>query len=529
MTPCLLSSLPPTGTAGQSCQALNVEIYAMHHIGKAVFQAAVSSLVKETVTSAVRSARGNDRNIHQTNQGQQQLNHSIEQGINDVKTKLDQMARKDLLASISFFNEGCVYLCQLFGEGTTGVDAMRVEGSPGSENNCSSTAWLEVFSLIKALKPDLDDSARRVLSDAKERFKDARKKATKAFCNRALSVDERIRAMRYRVAATLLEKLENPAEALGACKLFLEELHSIPAVKDAFARNLGTVSNISRDVCDVNSVICDVTQLVGNAGELLSWPCVVYSRNRKLDPLHNEISRNLTGHCCMTRSFGQEGEEDHKLKFAWSIDSNTRGDFIVGDHRNIKVFDVNGKFLYSLDPFVEEPQSDFENEVWNVASDRDDNVYVLTLRRNDVPMANLSEVHVFNKHAYLNHKFALREGFRGSSAAVDDNNHVFVVGGTFSDFQNDVVEVYNTSGAFVQSFGKEHLKNAQDITIADEGRVMVLDGEKSPAFVRVFSVEGQFLEMFKVKGSVPDSGVAITFDKPSETVLVASLQLEESV
>ncbi|KAL9960193.1 hypothetical protein ACROYT_G033612 [Oculina patagonica] len=516
----------------------------MHSIGKAVLQAAATSLVKETISTAASAARGKSRsNNRSIDQGQQQLNRSIEQGINNIianydniKSKLDGIARKDLLASISFFNEGFVYLCQIFDEETTGVNVYNIRGkvAPGSKTPSPSTAWPEAISLINALKPDLDDSARRALSDAKERFKDARRKATKAFCNEALSTDERILAIRYRVAATLLEKVENPAEALGACKLCLEELHSMPAVEDTFDRNGGAVTKIHKEVCDVNSVICDVTQLVGNAGELLNWPCVVGFRNGKIDPLHNERSRILTGHCCLTWSFGQEGEEKHKLKFAWSIASNTRGDFIVADSvdRNIKVFNDEGKFLYSLDPFAEESQPEYENEFWNVATDHDDSVYVLTLRRSDVPMANLlSEMHVFNKHASLSHKFALREGFRGRSIAVDDHNHVFVTGGTFSDFHDDVVEVYNTSGEFVLSFGKEHLTNAQDIAIADEGRVMVLEGEEYPR-VKVFSAEGEFLQEFTVKviqGSMPDSGVAITFHKPSETVLVASLQSEGSV
>lgn len=61
----------------------------------------------------------------------------------------------------------------------------------------------------------------------------------------------------------------------------------------------------------------------------------------------------------------------------------------------------------SLHPFAEESQSEDEYEVWSVASDGNDDLYVLTLRRNDFPMANLSEVHVFNKDGYPKHKFAL--------------------------------------------------------------------------------------------------------------------------
>lgn len=46
----------------------------------------------------------------------------------------------------------------------------------------------------------------------------------------------------------------------------------------------------------------------------------------------------------------------------------------------------------------------------------------------------------------------------------------------------------------------------------------------------MFSIEGQLLEKFAVKGSIlDDSGVAVTFYKASKTVLVASLQSETSI
>lgn len=63
---------------------------------------------------------------------------------------------------------------------------------------------------------------------------------------------------------------------------------------------------------------------------------------------------------------------------------------------------------------------------------------------------------------------------------MDDNIRVFVTGGAFSDCHNDVVEGDNTDGGFMRSFGNEHLKNAQDLTIANGDRVMVLNGEKDP-------------------------------------------------
>ena len=56
----------------------------------------------------------------------------------------------------------------------------------------------------------------RALSDAKSRFKDARRKATEAFSDEALSTSDCFLAMQFRVISTLLEKIDVPADALLA-------------------------------------------------------------------------------------------------------------------------------------------------------------------------------------------------------------------------------------------------------------------------------------------------------------------------
>lgn len=73
----------------------------------------------------------------------------------------------------------------------------------------------------------LDESATRALANAKKRFEDARREATKAFANEALELSDRIHAMQYRVLATILEVVDNPSDALAVCRVCIEELHSL--------------------------------------------------------------------------------------------------------------------------------------------------------------------------------------------------------------------------------------------------------------------------------------------------------------
>ena len=102
----------------------------------------------------------------------------------------------------------------------------------------SSAASLKTVSLANEMRclklNDQDDSTEEAHSDAKDRFKEAREKATEAFCNEALSTCHRILAMQDRVMATLPEKVGNPSNAFAACRLRLEELRAMLVVQKSF-------------------------------------------------------------------------------------------------------------------------------------------------------------------------------------------------------------------------------------------------------------------------------------------------------
>ncbi|CAH3110070.1 unnamed protein product, partial [Porites lobata] len=65
----------------------------------------------------------------------------------------------------------------------------------------------------------LNEATTSMLNDAKKRFERARERATEAFVNEALELSERVLAMRYRIMSTILETVDNPTNALAACKL----------------------------------------------------------------------------------------------------------------------------------------------------------------------------------------------------------------------------------------------------------------------------------------------------------------------
>ena len=255
--------------------------------------------------------------------------------IDDIKSKLDGLSKKDLLASISFFEEGIRLLYNV-------LDKARSRSEHGaSTTRAGDEAYCLADRMRKLEIADLDEAALQVLSKAKKRFEDSRRKATEAFANEALEAAERILAMQYRVMATILETVDNPEHAIEPCRVCLKELNSLSAVQNSFNVQLkkginafkGLVGKDERrkiisSVCHVNRVIYDVTQTVGNDVSFWMWPVVDIGED-KVDPLRDRrvakvLHKQGMEHCCVTPwSFGQEDEEEHKLKSPRGIAANS--------------------------------------------------------------------------------------------------------------------------------------------------------------------------------------------------------------
>ena len=194
----------------------------MTSIVTAVFKANIGLLVNKGRDKAAEKLKDGDVT-------DQKFRCLIVHEIDDIKSKLDGLSRKDLLASISFFEEGIELLYEVF-------DKARSRSEYGAV--ATQAACAEAISLSKGMTKlelnDLDDSATRALSNAKKRFKDSRREATRAFKNEALETSDRILAMQYRVMATTLETVDNPADAVAPCRVCVKELNSLLAVQNSF-------------------------------------------------------------------------------------------------------------------------------------------------------------------------------------------------------------------------------------------------------------------------------------------------------
>ena len=451
----------------------------------------------------------------------QKFRSLIVREIDDIKSKLDALSRKDLEASISFFEEGIALLFEVF-------DIVKSRNECGTAT--AEAAYDEALHLaagIRRLKlTDLDESATRKLSTAKKRFEDARREATRAFKNEGLKTSDRILAMKYRVMATILETVDNPADAVAPCGVCVKELNSLSAVQNSFDVQLKTGiqkvrglfgkeerREIIYNVCHVNRVIFDIALALGR---LDFCPSVDIGGNKVIPLCDARVKDLLLEHgkeyCCIPpRSFGQEGKEEHKLKKPWGIATNSSGEFIVTDLHHVKVFDNSGNFVKQSNLSTDEANPTFAFEV---ATDMSDNIFVLTVLGK--PGIELSYwVYKLTKTADLHHKFRLRNGFYRRLSVSDEGKVV-----TLRYFET--VEEYNTDGEFVRSFGQGIISSAFSVIVTNDGRVMVAD--QVDHCVHIFGESGDYLDKFKLQ-RIDYYYTSITFHRAGEQVVVAGTRV----
>ena len=495
----------------------------------------VTAVLKATVGLILN--KGRDLAVNKLQEGdvtEQQFRNMLVREIDDIKSKLDGLARKDLLTSISIFKEGIVFLYKMLDKKFSckeGTATKQGAFTQGSREGTTQLSWQSFetdvgkFSLLRGME-SLDDSGKRALADAKKkRFDEARMKATEAFNNVALSTSDRIMAVQYRVMSTILEKIDNPREAIPARKLCLEELHSMPAVNKSVKVEMtgGFLSlfnkeeriQIIQSVCDVNTVVLRVTKVADGvlSRELDAWPCVKIGEREEYCPIR--FRKRLYQTRVLPWSFGQEGEEEHKLKSPQSITTNSKGQFIVADNSAIKVFDCNGKFLLAL--------SSVFDDIRDVATDREDNVYAMTFS---------STIIVFDKDGKLDRFFGVRPiEYTGISVTVTENRRVFVLMANIQNCKtNYTVAVHQADGEIVNNFSVLLLVTEPTCILpGSENHVMIWSSDvnnhlNDNNLILFFDAEGHLLKSLNCNVSSLLPIRVIAFHLSTEHILIPSPQ-----
>ena len=513
----------------------------------------VAAILKVTVGLLVN--RGRNVAAEKLKEGDvtnEQLRNLIVRELDDIKSKLDGLARRDLLASMSFFKEGLVYLYNVKPNEEDGKKTQQGEDSaatPLKQDSGSSEASVKTVSLAEKMRSlqltDRDSSSGRALNHAKEKFKEAQKKAIEAFCNEALSTSDRILAMQYRIMATILEKVDCLTDALPACRLCLEELHSMPAVKKSLDVHLqqGFKSMFNkaeredtiRSVCRINRVIFYITEIIEDTDFSL-WPCVDLGKYT-VDPLRDfrvtdTIKKEDPEYFRLkTWPLFQEGEETRMFK-DWFITTNTKGQFIiVGTYGYsecilLKVFDRNGNLLQSLHlklPVTTQPRSQGAGRGETLGTR-----FVTTRAITSFPGSLFSKE---EKKRDPGNEVARAEDFfvpEITDIASDRANNVFLLAQRPDLVWNEktTVTVFDQHANFQHTFDVNEGSSGSRITVSDDNKVFVVAKVKElKECVLVYSFHGVLLNSIKNEtlGTVIDM---TSIDSEGSKIAVLSTHLD---
>ena len=170
---------------------------------------------------------------------------------------------------------------------------------------------------------------------------------------------------------------------------------------------------------------------------------------------------------------------------------------------------------FRLPPPIDDSGKELPIVSWMVqlTTDMNDNIYVLV---EGISGEDQCWIFKFNKTADHHHKFRVRtmgDKFKWYELSVSDSGTVMVLKSNWRKTHN-IVDVYETDGQFVCSFGEQILTNPCDITTVSDGRVMVVQG----LCVHIFSEQGDHLNTFDLKMSMTFSKIA--FHRASQHVVV---------
>ena len=416
------------------------------------------------------------------------LREIVVRELNDIKTKLDGLSRKDLLSSYSFLQEGIQLLnvCLEKSEQKAVVN----EGNDDRGETLRMPSAGESDILNEALELSQAMGKLQIVSkefeSAKKRFKDARNRATDAFCNEGLYIQDRIFAAKLRVVSEILECLDNPDTAATSCLLFLEKLHGLPAVREIFSvylhRGVKSFFNKTERAENVKSVMMInyvlyrfVSKFSGKYCSALAWPTIQLP-DRSFYPIWNwqEISTR--------KSWGEDFiQPPNRLKLNESINPdnsvvNSRGE-IVSINRvggDITVTSRTGTTKFSF-PTEDKEARVIGRSILAVGINEENDVYLLILEETSENVYGYVALYILDEHCTrVKHKSTLHflSKLRVVEMAVNKNNNIVITPALCDDHD---VYICDNTGQLKHEFVWERSKlefGYMVISISDKNEVI---------------------------------------------------------
>ena len=445
--------------------------------------------------------------------------------LNDIKTKLDGLSRKDLLSSYSYLKEGVQLLNDSLDKSKDGQKAvMNEDKDDGSVTSstmpCGGDILNDALQLSQAmgkLKTVSNQS-----ETAKKRFERARDEATRAFCNEALSIQDRIFAAKLRVVSEILECLDSPDTAVTSCLLFLGQLHDLSAVREIFSVYLGggvksilgktaRLENV-KSIVMINYVLYQfVKKFSSKYYAVLNWP-IIHLNDCNFNPIWDweEVYKR--------RSWGDELKQppnkvDKRINPHRSA-VNSRGEIIVVYDDSVRIISKTGKTKSVLPLPVLQSQDEDGNEmkyfIEGVAVDEENNVYLTVSYRKDRYVKSENDhvvLYVFDEHCnHVKNKsalnFQLRLNFGYVPLEVNKNKEIVLIG-------RDNVYVCDVTGQL--KYGLKPKFMPTSIGVSESTKFQIITGSWGENTVEIYKEEGYLNTTIKLPAGHRIEGVAFHF------------------
>ena len=448
--------------------------------------------------------------------------------LNDIKTKLDGLAREKLLASYMFLKEGVQLLSDSLDKSKDEQKAVlnedKDDGSVASSTMPSGgdifNGALQLSQAMGKLKIFSHQSEKAI-----ERFKRAREEATHAFCNEALSIQDRIFAAKLRVVSEILECLDNPDTAVTSCLLFLEQLHDLSAVREIFSVYLGRgvksilgkterAENV-KSIMMINYVLYQFVQKFSSKNYYeLNWP-IIQLNDRSFNPIWNwrEVS--------MRRSWGDELKQpltevkvDEEI-YPYNSAVNSRGEIIVAHNDGVKIISKTRKTKSFLPLPALRSQDEDGNEmkpyIGGVGVDEENNVYLIVFyeENDDVWLYGDVVLYVFDEDCNdVKHrsKLSFLPKFGCVSIAVNKNKDIVMLGNNIVMEAEGNVYVCNVTGQLKCKFKPKC--SPRYVGVSENNEIII--GSWRDNTVKIYTEEGNLKTTIKLAASQV-TGVAFHF------------------
>ena len=445
----------------------------------------------------------------------------------DVKFKLDGLSLKDLESSYMFLKEGVQLMIDSVDKSMDEQKAVLNEDKDdGSVTSSTMPSGGDIFN--DALQLSQAMGKLKIVSNqsetAKKRFEDARKQATLAFCNKALSIEDRIFAAKLRVVSEILECLDNPDTAVTSCLSFLKQFHYLPAVREIFSVYLGggvksilgkteRAENV-KSIMMINYVLYQFVQKFSSKRYLeFNWP-VIQLNDRSFNPIlgWREVS--------MRRSWGDELKQppnevkvDEEI-YPYNSAVNSRGEIIVVYNDGVTIISKTGKTKSVLPLPALRSQDEDGNEmkhyIVDFAVDEENNVYLIVFyeENGDVWLYVFDEDCNDVKHkSELNFPPNERLKYWYLSLAVNKNKNIVMSEGDLERTGVYDVLVYDVTGQLKYKFKPK----CRPCSIGASENNEIIIGSWEDNTVEIYTEEGNLKTTIKLPAGHVVRGVAFHF------------------